>query len=157
MLDLISPELPEDELHAQRQTPIEKAHQAWGWLQQFVKDVGEYAGAHVLSMVRAHYHLIDLSRLEGGYPKEVGPKEADDLHVSLLDLSSTVIGDFNLYGTSTLLNQPGSERSTREWSETSANGRSAPAVSTSQAPIALTSSTAPEAYASEQPKQQALV
>ena len=32
-----------------------------------------------VSTVRAHYPLIDLSRLEGGYPKEVGPEEADDL------------------------------------------------------------------------------
>ena len=40
--------------------------------------------------------LVDLSRLERGYPKEVGSKEADDLRVGLLDLSSTVIGDTNL-------------------------------------------------------------
>jgi len=52
-------------------------------------------------MVRAHYPLVDLSRLERGYPKEVGPKEADDLRVGLLDLSSMVIGDINLCGTST--------------------------------------------------------
>jgi hypothetical protein len=110
-------------------------------------------------MVRAHYPLIDLSRLEGGYSKEVGPKEADDLRVSLLDLSSTVIGDVNLYGTSTPPNQPGSERSTREWSVVFAvgDGRSTPAVSTSQAPVVPTSSTAPEAHSSEQPKQQAPV
>ena len=138
MLDLISPELPEDQPCAQNQSPIEKAQHAWGWLQQFIKDAGEYAGAHVLSMVRAHYPLIDLPCLEGGYPKEVGPKEADDLRVSLLDLSSTVIGNINLYGTSTPPNQPGLERSTREWSESSAagDGRSAPVVSTSQAPVA---------------------
>ena len=54
VLDLISPELLEDQPHAPRLTPVEKAQQAWGWLQQFVKDVGEFAGAHVLSMVRAH-------------------------------------------------------------------------------------------------------
>jgi len=52
-------------------------------------------------MVCAHYPLIDLSRLEGGYPNEVGQKEADDLRVSLLDLSSTVIANVKLYGTST--------------------------------------------------------
>jgi hypothetical protein len=39
----------------------------------------------VLSMVCAHYPLIDLFLLERGYPKEGGPKEADDLRVSLLD------------------------------------------------------------------------
>ena len=43
------------------------------WLQQFVKDAGEFAGAHILSMVCAHHPLVDLSRLEKGYPKEVGP------------------------------------------------------------------------------------
>jgi len=80
-------------------TLVEKAQQAWGWLQQFVKDAREFAGAHVLSMVRAHYPLVDLSRLERGYPKEVGPREADELRVNLLDLSSTVIGDINLCGT----------------------------------------------------------
>ena len=96
VLDLISPEVPEDQPRAPWLTPIEKAHRAWGWLQQFVKDVGEFVGAHVLSMVRAHYSLVDLSRLERGYPKEVGPQEADDLRVGLLDLSSTVIGDIKV-------------------------------------------------------------
>ena len=104
MLDLICPELPEDQPRAPRLTPIEKAQQALGWLQQFVKDAGEFAGAHVLSMVRAHYPLVDLSWLEMGYPKEVGPQEANDLRVGLLNLSSTVIGDINLCGTSTPLN-----------------------------------------------------
>ena len=88
VLDLISPELPEDQPRASRLTPVEKAQQAWGWLQQFVKDAGEFAGAHVLIMVRAHYPLVDLSRLEMGYPKEVGPQEVDDLRVGLLDRSS---------------------------------------------------------------------
>jgi len=81
--DLISLELPEDQPRAPRLTPVEKAQQACGWLQQFVKDAGEFTEAHVLSMVRAHYPLVDLSRLERGYPKEVGPKEADDLHVGM--------------------------------------------------------------------------
>ena len=45
--------------------------------------------------------MVDLSWLERGYPKDVRPKEAVDLRVSLLDLSSTVIGDINLCGTST--------------------------------------------------------
>jgi len=101
VLDLISPELPEDQPRAPKRDSVEKAQQAWGWLQQFVKDAGEIAGAHVLSMARTHYPLVDLSRLERGYPKEVGPREVDDHRVSLLDLSSTVIGDINLCGTST--------------------------------------------------------
>ena len=67
VLDLISPELPEDQPRAPKLTPVEKAQRAWDWLQQFVKDAGEFAGAHVLSMVRAHYPLVDLSRLERGY------------------------------------------------------------------------------------------
>ena len=90
VLDLISPELPEDQPRAPRLTLVEKAQRAWDWLQQFVKDAGEFAGAHVLSMVRAHYPLVDLSRLERGYPKEVGPQEVDDLRAGLLDLLSTV-------------------------------------------------------------------
>jgi len=142
VLDLISPELPEDQPRAPRLTPVEKAQQAWGWLQQFVKDAGEFAGAHVLSMVRAHYSLVDLSRLERGYPKEVGPQEADELCVGLLDLLLTVIGDINLCGTSTPLNQPGSDRSARELSGASiaGDGRSKSAVSTSQTPVAPTPS-----------------
>jgi len=119
VLDLISPELPEDQPRTPKLTPVEKAQHAWGWLQQFVKDVGEFARAHVLSMVRAHYPLVDLSMLERGYPKEVGPKEVDDLRVGLLDLSSTVIDDINLYGTSTPPDQPGSDRSARELSRAS--------------------------------------
>jgi len=101
VLDLISPELPEDQPCAPKLTPVEKAQRAWDWLQQFVKDVGEFTGAHVLSMVRAHYPLVDLSRLERGYPREVGPQEADDLRAGLLNLSSAVIGDINLCGTAT--------------------------------------------------------
>ena len=124
-----------------------------------MKDTGEFAGAHVLSMVRAHYPLVDLSCLEEGYPKEAGLKEADDHCVSLLDLSSTVIGDINLCGTSTPPSQPWSERSTREWSEVSVVGdeRSAPVVSTSQAPVATTSSTALKARTSKQPEEQVQV
>ena len=93
-------------------------------------------------MVRARYPLVDLSWLERGYPKEVGPKEANDLRVGLLDLSSTVIGDINLCGTSTPPEQPGSDRSARELSGASiaGDGWSTPAVSTSQAPVAPTPS-----------------
>jgi len=153
--DLISPELLEDQSCAPRMTLVEKAQQAWGWLQQFVKDVGEFAGAHVLSMVRAHYPLVDLSWLERGYPKEVGPREADNLHVGLLDLSSTVIGDINLCGTATPPNQPGSDRSARELSGASVagDGRSTPVVSTSQAPVAPTPSTGQQGRAGDQPEQ----
>jgi len=100
-------------------------------------------------MVRAHYPLVDLSRLERGYPKEVGPREADDLRVDLLDLSSTMIGDINL------LDQPGSDRSARELSGVSiaGDGWSTPAVSTSQAPVAPTPSAGQESRAGDQPEQ----
>jgi hypothetical protein len=37
-----------------------------------VKEAREFAGAHVLSMERAHYPLIDFTRFAKGYPKEVG-------------------------------------------------------------------------------------
>jgi len=84
-------------------------------------------------MVHAHYPLVDLSRLERGYPKEVSPQETDDLRAGLLDLSSTMIGDINLCGTATPPDQPGSDRSARELSRASiaGDGRSMPAVSTS--------------------------
>ena len=106
-------------------------------------------------MVCAHYPLVDLSRLDRGYPKEVGPKEADDLRVSLLDLSSTVIGDINLCVTSTLPDQPGSDRSARELSGASVagDGRSTPTVPTSQAPVAPTPSVGQEDRVGDQPEQ----
>jgi hypothetical protein len=37
-----------------------------------MKEAGEFVGALVLSMVRAHYPLIDFTRFAKGYPKEVG-------------------------------------------------------------------------------------
>ena len=155
VLDLISPELPESQPRVPKLTPVEKAQRAWDWLQQFVKDAGEFAGAHVLSMVRAHYPLVDLTRLERGYPKEVGPREADELRGGLLDLSSTVIGDINLCGTATPPDQPSSDRSARELSGASVagDGRSTPAVSTSQAPVAPTPSTGRQDRAGDQPEQ----
>ena len=53
-----------------------------GWFQEFVKEAGEYTGAHVLSMVRAHYPLIDLKCLEAGYPKEVDLDKAEELRMT---------------------------------------------------------------------------
>jgi len=105
-------------------------------------------------MVRAHYPLVDLSRLERGYPKEVGPQEADDLRAGLLDLSSTVIGDINLCRMATPPDQPGSDRSARELSAASitGDGRSTPAVSTSQAPVAPTPSFGQQGQAGDQPR-----
>jgi len=71
VLDLISPELPEDQPRALRLTPIEKAQRAWDWLQQFVKDAGEFAGAHILSMVRAHYPWSTCPGWRGGTPRKL--------------------------------------------------------------------------------------
>ena len=75
--------------------------------------------------------------------------------MGLLGLSSTVIGDINLCGTSTPPDQPGSDRSARELSGTSiaGDGRSTPAVSTSQAPVAPTPSARQESRAGDQPEQ----
>ena len=52
-------------------------------------------------MVRAHYPLIDLKRLEAGYPKEVNPNKAEELRVTQLDLSAKIIGHINLCGGAT--------------------------------------------------------
>ena len=73
-------------------------------------------------MVRAHYPLVDLSRLERGYPKEVAPQEADDLRAGLLDLSSTVIGDINLCGTVSGASIAGDGRSTPGLDQPGAGG-----------------------------------
>jgi hypothetical protein len=100
VLDLIDPELPMPEVRAQPLGVLDKCQRALGWLQQFVKEAGEYAGAHVLSMVRAHYPLIDFKCFKLGYPKEVGLKQADELRIQLLDLSASIMGNINLCETS---------------------------------------------------------
>jgi hypothetical protein len=56
-------------------------------------------------MVRVHYPLIDFKRFEPGYPKEVGPKQVDELRIQLLDLLASMMGDINLCGTSSLPTQ----------------------------------------------------
>lgn len=61
VLDLIDPELLATNTRAPPRGVIDKCQRALGWLHQFMKEPGEYAGAHVLSMVRAHYPLIDLA------------------------------------------------------------------------------------------------
>jgi hypothetical protein len=104
-----------------------------------VKEAGEYASAHVLSMVHAHYPLIDFKRFELGYPKEVAPKQADELRIQLLDLSASTMGDINLCRTSSPLGlEP-----------TSSSQIPGVAVSTSQSPVPKTSSVErPEAAVS---------
>jgi hypothetical protein len=36
-------------------------------------------GAHVLSLVRAYYPLLEIARLEAWYPREIGAEQADEL------------------------------------------------------------------------------
>jgi hypothetical protein len=81
VLDLINPELPTREARAPPLGVLNKCQRALGWLHQFVKEAGEYVGAHVLSKVHAHFPLIDFKRFELGYPKEVGPKQVDELRI----------------------------------------------------------------------------
>ena len=88
ILDLIDLTLIEEEPKTPQLGLVERCSQAWGWFQEFMKEAGEYTGAHVLSMVRAHYPLIDLKRLEAGYPKEVDLDKAEELRMAQLDLSS---------------------------------------------------------------------
>jgi hypothetical protein len=66
-----------------------------------MKEAGEFAGVHVLSMVRAHYPLIDFTRFTKGYPKEVGVQEVGELRGQLSELAVMIIGDINLCGKST--------------------------------------------------------
>jgi hypothetical protein len=101
-----------------------------------VKEAEEFVGAHVLSMVCAHYPLIDFTRFTKGYPKEVGVQEAGELWGQLSELAAMIIGDINLCGTSMPLSQG--------TSMTSAPGSSSrpprTAVSTSQSQAEQSSS-----------------
>jgi hypothetical protein len=70
-----------------------------------VKEAREFAGVHVLSMVRVHYPLIDFTHFTKGYPKEVSVQEAGELQGQLSELAATIIGDINLCGTPMPLSQ----------------------------------------------------
>ena len=124
VLNLIDPALAEDVPRTPQLGLIEKCQRAWGWFQEFMKEAGEYAGTHVLSMVRAHYPLIDLKCLEAGYPKEVDLDKAEELWMTQLDLSAKIIGDINLCGGATPPVQG---------TPSSSSQPAKPAVSTSQA------------------------
>ena len=78
-----------------------------------MKEAGEYTGAHVLSMVRAHYPLIDLKHLEAGYPKEVDLDKAEELRMTQLDLLAKIIGNINLCGGAMPRDHRGSEHMER--------------------------------------------
>ena len=88
----------------------------------------------MLSMVRAHYPLIDLGRLEAGYPKEVGPDQAEELRLAQMDLSAKIVSDINLCGDAT---PPTSQPGMPSFSSQPMR----PAVSTSQASTGPSSST----------------
>jgi hypothetical protein len=79
VLDIIGPNSTEARAEAPKIGLVEKSQKAWGWLQQWTKDIKEYVGAHVLSLVRAHYPLLEIARLEAGYPREVGAEQVDEL------------------------------------------------------------------------------
>jgi hypothetical protein len=81
VFNLISPELLATEARASPLRVLNNCQRALGWLHQFMKKAGEYVGAHVLSMVRTHYPLIDFKHFELGYPKEVALKQADELRI----------------------------------------------------------------------------
>ena len=129
ILNLIDPALAEDVLRTPQLGLIERCPRAWG----------ECTGSHVLSMVRAHYPLIDLKRLEAGYPKEVDPDKAEELWMAQLDLSSKIIGDINLCGGGTAPVQGAPSTSQLETPYV-ASQPTKPAVSTSQASVGPSSS-----------------
>jgi hypothetical protein len=79
VLDIIGTDSTEAGAEAPKIGLVEKSQKAWGWLQQWMKGIKEYVGAHVLSLVRAHYPLLDIARLEAGYPREVRVERADEL------------------------------------------------------------------------------
>jgi hypothetical protein len=106
-----------------------------------VKEAGEFVGTHVLSMVPAHYPLIDFTRFTKGYPKEVGTQEAKELRGQLSELATTIIRDINLCGTPT----PSSQGTLMMSAPGSSSRPPATAVSTSQ-------SQARQSLSKEQPE-----
>jgi hypothetical protein len=61
-----------------------------------MKDIREYVGAHVLSLVRVHYPLMDIARLEAGYPREVGVEWVDELRLEEMKHAATISKDIIL-------------------------------------------------------------
>jgi hypothetical protein len=50
-------------------------------------------GAHVLSLVHAHYPLLDIAHLEAGYPREVGVERADELRSEEMKHATAITKD----------------------------------------------------------------
>ena len=107
---------------------IEKCRKARGRLRTFVKGLAEFTGAHVLSLVRAHYPLIDLARLETGYTQGSTLESAKELRVAQMELSVKLTGDLELCGESPSRIQEPVE------TPSSSSQPTEPAVSTSQTP-----------------------
>ena len=107
-----------------------------------MKEVGENTGAHVLSMVHAHYPLINLKLLEAGYPKVVDLDKAEELRMTQLDLSAKIIGDINLCGGATAPIQ-GTPSTSQLEAPSVLSQPAKPAVSTSQASVGPSSSARP--------------
>jgi hypothetical protein len=53
-------------------------------------------GAHVLSLVRAHYPLLEVARLEAEYPREVGAEQADELRSEEMKYAVAITEDIIL-------------------------------------------------------------
>jgi hypothetical protein len=96
VLDVIGADFTEAGVEAPKIGLVEKSQKAWGWLQQWTKDIREYVGAHVLSLVRAHYPLMDIARLEAGYPREVGVQRVDELRLEEMKHAATITKDIIL-------------------------------------------------------------
>jgi hypothetical protein len=115
---------------------IDKCQLSWDWLQQFMKEAREFVGAHVLSMVRAYYPLIDFTRFAKGYPKEVGVHEVGELWDQLTELATMIIGDINLCGIAT----PPSQRTPMKSALGSSSRPPGTVVSTSQSQVGQSTS-----------------
>ena len=107
-----------------------------------MKEAGEYTSAHVLSMVHAHYPLINLKLLEAGYPKVVDLDKAEELRMTQLDLSVKIIGEINLCGGGTPPVQ-GMPSTSQLEAPSFLSQPTKPTVSTSQASVGPSSSARP--------------
>jgi hypothetical protein len=96
VLDIIGPDSTKTGAKAPEIGLVEKSQKAWGWLQQWTKDIKEYVGAHVLSLVRAHYPLLEITLLEAGYPREVGAEHADELRSEEMKHAAVITKDIIL-------------------------------------------------------------
>jgi hypothetical protein len=96
VLDIIGPDSIEAGAEAPKIGLVEKSQKAWGWLQQWTNDIKEYVGAHVLSLVHAHYPLLKITRLEAGYPREVRAERADELQLEEMKHAAVITKDIIL-------------------------------------------------------------